>query len=307
MRVATFNIESLDVGPKAHVDIETRVAVLRPVLERLAADVVCLQEVNGQRVAGQKERQLVALDRVLAGTRYQNYARATASPGGVDIADVHNLVTLSRFPFVRQRAVLHDYVPPLGPLLVAKGAEPQKVRFDRPLLLTEIEVPGAPSLAIVNAHLRAPLASPVAGQKSGPFAWRSVGGWAEGFLLSALKRDAQALELRLLLEELLQADPCCLIAVAPEEDLGTNALAANSLVVLDRGIPADRRWSILHHGRPQMVDHILASRALYGRFRAMEVHNEWLGDEALGCGKALHSAASYHAPVVAEFDLRGIG
>ena len=56
MRVATFNIESLDVGPKAHVDIETRVAVLRPVLERLAADVVCLQEVNGQRVAGQKER-----------------------------------------------------------------------------------------------------------------------------------------------------------------------------------------------------------------------------------------------------------
>ena len=198
------------------------------------------------------------------------------------------------------------------------------MRFDRPLLLTEIEVPGAPSFAIVNAHLRAPLASPVAGQKSGPFAWRSVGGWAEGFLLSALKRDAQALELRLLLEELLQADPgrliavagdfnapdhstALLIAVAPEEDLGTNALAANSLVVLDRGIPADRRWSILHHGRPQMVDHILASRALYGRFRAIEVHNEWLGDEALGYGKALHSAASYHAPVVAEFDLRGIG
>ena len=51
-----------------------------------------------------------------------------------------------------------------------------------------------------------------------------------------------------------------------------------------------------------MVDHILASRALYGRFRHVEVHNEWLGDEALGYGKGLHSAASYHAPVVAEFD-----
>ena len=94
-----------------------------------------------------------------------------------------------------------------------------------------------------------------------------------------------------------------LIAVAPEEDLGASELAANSLVVLDRAIPADRRWSILHHGRPQMVDHILASRALYGLFRHIEVHNEWLGDEALGYGKALHSAASYHAPVVAEFDL----
>ena len=327
MRVATFNIESLDVGPKAHVDLETRAGVLRPVLERLAADALCLQEVNGQRVSGRSGRQLVALDRVLAGTRYQEYARATSSPGGSDIADVHNLVTLSRFPIVSQRAVLHDFVPALAPPRIAKSSpdlKPQEIRFDRPLLLTEIEVPGGPRLSVINAHLRAPLASPVAGQKSGPFAWRSVGGWAEGFLLSAVKRDAQALELRLLLEELLQGDAgrliavagdfnapdpstALLIAVAPEEDLGTSELAAHSLVVLDRAISADRRWSILHHGRPQMVDHILASRALYGRFRSVEVHNEWLGDEALGFGKALHSAASYHAPVVAEFDMRGVG
>jgi exonuclease III len=54
-----------------------------------------------------------------------------------------------------------------------------------------------------------------------------------------------------------------------------------------------------------MVDHILASRALYAHFRGAEVHNEWLGDEAVGFGKGLHSAASYHAPLVAEFDLGG--
>jgi endonuclease/exonuclease/phosphatase family metal-dependent hydrolase len=320
MRVATFNIESLDVGPKAHVELETRIAVLRPILERLAADVLCLQEVNGQRVSGQKGRQLLALDRLLAGTRYQDYARAIASPGGSGVADVHNLVILSRFPIAGHREVLHDFVPVLGGMRIAKGADLQEVRFDRPLLLTEIGLPGGLSLSVINAHLRAPLASPISGQKSGPFAWRSVSGWAEGFFLSALKRDAQALELRLLLEEMLRGDAvkliavagdfnapdpstALLIAVAPEEDLGASALAANSLVVLDRAIPADRRWSILHHGRPQMVDHILASRALYGRFRHVEVHNEWLGDEALGYAKALHSAASYHAPVVAEFDL----
>jgi endonuclease/exonuclease/phosphatase family metal-dependent hydrolase len=321
MRVATFNIESLDVGAKAHVDLETRVTVLRPVLERLAADVLCLQEVNGQRTPGQKGRQLIALNRLLAGTRYQEYMRATASPGGAGIADVHNLVTLSRFPIVSRREVLHDFVPVLERMRLVQGrqgGELQDVRFDRPLLLTEIRVPGGLSLSVINAHLRAPLASPVSGQKSGPFAWRSVSGWAEGFLLSALKRDAQALELRLLLEEMLRGDTTKLIAVAGDfnapdpstalliavapEDLGTSQLAANSLVVLDRAISAGRRWSILHHGRPQMVDHILASRALYGRFRHVEVHNEWLGDEALGYGKALHSAASYHAPVVAEFD-----
>ncbi len=319
MRVATFNIESLDVAPKAHVDLETRIAVLRPVLERVAADVLCLQEVNGQRVAGQKGRQLLALDRLLAGTRYQDYTRAVASPGRAGVADVHNLVTLSRFPILAERQILHDFVPALSGIGIAPGAEPQEVRFDRPLLLTDIALPGGLTLSVVNAHLRAPLASPVPGQKSGPFAWRSVGGWAEGFFLSTLKRDAQALELRLLLEDMLGSDAARLIAVAgdfnapdhstaliiavaPEEDLGASALAARSLVVLDRAIPADRRWSILHHGRPEMVDHILASRALYGRFRRVEVHNEWLGDEALGYAKALHSAASYHAPVLAEFD-----
>ena len=66
-------------------------------------------------------------------------------------------MTLSRFPFVRQRAVLHDYVPPLGPLLVAKGAEPQEVRFDRPLLLTEIEVPDKKgAIEIWNAEMSGP-------------------------------------------------------------------------------------------------------------------------------------------------------
>ena len=98
--------------------------------------------------------------------------------------------------------------------------------------------------------------------------------------------------------------PTLRLAVASEEDLGASDLAAHSLIVLDRAISADRRWSVLHHGREQMLDHILASRALYGHFRSIEVHNEGLGDEALGYGKGMHSAASYHAPVIALFDMQ---
>ncbi|MCP4781593.1 MAG: endonuclease [Hyphomicrobium sp.] len=324
MRLATFNLESFDLGPKAQVALETRAAVLRPALERVAADILCLQEVNGQHIAGQAERQLVALERLLEGMPYQHYVRAsTMGPGGRGVADVHNLVTLSRFPVVVQREVLHELVPPpLHTGLTAQpgGGEQTRVRFDRPLLLTKIALPHGGTLAVINVHLRAPLASPVAGQKTGPFSWRSTGGWAEGFFLSALKREAQALELRLLVEQLLAQDPAKLIAVAgdfnaedygptlrlaiaAEEDVGASGLAAQSLLVLDRAIAADRRWSVLHHGRAQMLDHILASRALYGHFRRIEVHNEGLGDEVLGYGKAIHSAASYHAPVVAEFEM----
>ena len=99
MRLATFNIESLDLAPEADVPFDARAAVLRPALERIAADILCLQEVNGQHVAGAPERRLVALDMLLQGTCYEAYRRAaTSGPSGRGVASVHNLVTLSRYP-----------------------------------------------------------------------------------------------------------------------------------------------------------------------------------------------------------------
>jgi exonuclease III len=53
-------------------------------------------------------------------------------------------------------------------------------------------------------------------------------------------------------------------------------------------------------GRPEMLDHILASPSLASRVRGVEAHNEGLGDEALGVAAI---AGSSHAPLVAEFAL----
>jgi endonuclease/exonuclease/phosphatase family metal-dependent hydrolase len=325
MRLATFNIENLDLGSKSEVPLETRIAILRPMLERLKADVVCLQEVNGQHVRGVTERRLVALDQLLQGTRYEAFTRAfTTGPQGSGVADVHNLVTLSRYPINSSMEIKHAKVQPLHHKFatgrLAGSEDPQHVVFERPLLLTQMTLPGGRPLDVINVHLRAPLASLIPGEKVGPFKWRNVSGWAEGYFIAGVKRTAQALELRLVLEDRLASDPQRLIAVAgdynaedhetplrlviaAEEDTGNGDLAARSMVVLDRAIAADRRWSVLHHGRPQMLDHILASRALYGHFDAIEVHNEALGDEAVGYAKSLAPTGSYHAPVVATFDL----
>ena len=319
MRLATFNIESLDLPPETEVPLEARAAVLRPALERIAADILCLQEVNGQHVAGAPERRLVALDMLLQGTRYEAYRRAaTTGPTGRGVASVHNLVTLSRYPIRLQREVRHQHVPPLLHRYVTgslKGSEPQPIGFDRPLLLMEIELPGSRRLDVINLHLRAPRASPIPGEKLSRSQWRTTNGWAEGYFLSSLKRTAQALELRLLVDGILAREPERLIAVAgdfnaedhetpvrlavaAEEQTGDAALAARSLVVLDRAIPADRRWSVLHRGRPEMLDHILASQCLASRLRGIEAHNEGVGDETLG---AAAIAGSSHAPLVAEF------
>lgn len=324
MRLATFNLENLDLPPKAHLPLAVRAEVLRPQLARLDADVLALQEVNAQHVPGDANRHLAALDQLLAGTRYAAYHRAvTTGPKGHGPADVHNLVTLSRYPIQATREVRHALVPPAHYDVQTETppvAEPEALTFDRPLLMTDLDLGGGTLLTVINLHLRAPLAASIHGQKQSPFVWKSIGGWAEGYFLSAVRRAGQALELRRLVDELQTRDPHRLIAVAgdfnaedhetavkiaigAEEDTGNGALAAASLVVLDRALAADRRWSVRHLGRPLMLDHILASRTLAAHVRAIEVHNEVVGDEALLYAKHIEVPGSCHAGVVAEFGL----
>lgn len=322
MRLATFNLESLDLPPRANRSIEERIAMLAPELERARADIVCLQEVNGQSQTGASGRTLAALDMLLNETPCAGFHRAVSEmKPGSGVADVHNLVTLSRWPISSHRSLRNTLVPPLAyrPVTSEPAAEAdEEVGFDRPLLIAEVDAGGEAPLIIINCHLRAPLASSIAGQKLAPFVWRTVGGWAEGFCLSSMKRNAQALELRLAIDEMLNADPHAQIAVAgdfnaedydsplrivsgAEQDTGNGALAVNSMIVLDRAIEEGRRFSVIHQGRPQMLDHILVSRSLYGRFAGITVHNEALSDEAVGFARVDRPAGSYHACLVAQF------
>ena len=312
LRIATFNLESLD--DDGSPPFEERAAVLRPHLERLAADVLCLQEVNAQRPVKGEPRRLRALTRLLEGTRYQGYALAT---GTDHLADRHNLVVASRWPVRESRLIKHDVVPPPAVRMVtatppATGAEP--VSWDRPVLHADITLPGGRSLHVFDLHLRAPLAAPVPGQKPSAQCWSSVGGWAEGFFLAAIKRAGQALETRLAVERLFDADPQALVVVAGDYnaedrqtplriisgdlgDAGTGTLATRALVPLELSLPEERRFSVLYEGQAAMLDHLLVSRTLAGWFRAVEVHNESLGD---GPETELDSD---HAPVVAAFEM----
>jgi hypothetical protein len=65
---------------------------------------------------------------------------------------------------------------------------------------------------------------------------------------------------------------------------------------------AERGSSVLHAGRREMLDHILASRALYGRFRKIDLHNDGLIDEAIAGAGTRAFAPSSRARIVAEFD-----
>ena len=325
LRIATFNLESLDDRPDVEPPLAARIAVLRPQLLRLEADVLCLQEVNGQRPTGGGPRQLLALERLLAETPYAGFHLISSSRvSGPDSepergADaVHNLVILSRHRFGSTEELRHHLVEP--PAYRPKTARPavereQTIEWDRPILGAAIELPGRRRLHVVNLHLRAPLAAPVPGQKKDSLTWRSVSGWAEGFFLATVKRAGQALETRLFIERIFDHDAQALVAVCGDfnaeerqtplrtirgdpADTGNAALEARALVPLERTLPASQRFSVVHGGHKEMLDHVLVSRALLDCYRHVEVHNKGLADELTDAGPASH-----HAPLVAEFAL----
>lgn len=326
LRLATFNLENFGTAKDA-APLAERIRALRPQLLRLDADILCLQEVDAQSPegAGAKAhpRSLRALDELLESTPYTAFHRATTkNRDGSDYADIHNIVLLSRWPLEDVRPLWHDLVP--APAWRAMTADPlpdkpAALMWDRPALTAQISLPGGRMLHLAGVHLRAPLASPVAGQKLGHFAWKSIGGWAEGFVVSEIKRAGQALEIRFWLDRLFAAEPDALIAVigdfnaeehhtpmevilGREDNTGSGTLAGGVMTAVERSIDAGRRFSVIHQGRAQMLDHILLSRALLAHYRDAEIHNEGLEDELVGYAAMTRPPQSFHAPVMATFE-----
>jgi endonuclease/exonuclease/phosphatase family metal-dependent hydrolase len=235
-------------------------------------------------------------------------------------ADRHNLVILSRLPVRGHAQIRHHLIerPLYRPAMASPRSDhPEPIEWERPLLRAEIAI-GAMSLHVINLHLRAPLAAPVAGQKLAPLAWRTVGGWAEGFFLAGVKRAGQALEARLLTERLLDADPDALVVIAGDlnadmyevplrilraevEEVGNAALSRRMLFPVEDVIPPAQRFTVLHHGRPLMLDHLLVSAKLRMHLTGAESLNEGLADEAESSAQG--TVGSFHAPLVAEFAL----
>ncbi|MDQ0314051.1 endonuclease/exonuclease/phosphatase family protein [Amorphus orientalis] len=315
IRIATFNMESFGGDRPGRDATLERIPVLRARLTSLDADIYCLQEVNAQREPGAESRDLSDLDALVAGTPLADFHHAAAGPGD-GLADRHNLVILSRHPIDQSATLMHDRVPPWR-LELPMQAGPAEVRFDRPVLKARIALPSGRPLHVFNAHLRAPLAAPIEGEKLSAHTWRTAGGWAAGLSLAALKRMGQALELRLAVDAILDADPDALVAVAGDlnaettetplrmlmalpEDTETDALAARALKPVADRIDPDQRFSASHLGRRHLPDHILTSEALAARLIDVRIDNEAVLDDA---SVPAAFRGSLHAPLSARFDL----
>lgn len=319
LRIATFNLENLDDQPGEKPSLVDRIAVMRPQLLRLDADIICLQEVNGQET--NQQRQLLALNRLLEQTPYHAFHQASTNAQTGQVYDKRNLVILSRFEILAAEQYKHQFTPTLMYRSVtAIPPEPiaKEISWERPFLYAKINLPGNQTLHIINVHLKSKLPSSIAGQRINEYVWKTAAGWAEGSFVSAMKRLGQALEVRLLIDQLLDADENAHILVCGDfnadmdevpveairgdvENTGNPQLSSRVMVACERSLPASARYSLFHQGQGRMLDHILISRSLLAHYRSLEIHNELLHDESLASATDKLYPEPDHAPVIAEF------
>lgn len=323
MKIATFNMESFGEDRHDPEALTPRLEALRPKILELGADILCLQEVNAQKLKGQTARQFRALDLLLEETPYRDFYRATSErPSGKGPGDRHNLAILSRYPIRRFESLYQSHAhPPLWQPVSAKPAHdaPETILFDRPVLQTEIDIGTGRPLHLFGVHLRAPIAAMIRGGKRADRSWKTVSAWAEGYQLSVLKQTAQALELRLAVEAIFDTDSEAQIVLAGDfnatgdtgtlrllradpDDTGSPHLASRRLYQLDAALPPEKRKTVIHKGRGQALDHILASAAMTHRTTGFKVFNVGLPDEVLHSDKDDY-AGSFHAAMLAEFEV----
>lgn len=320
VRIATFNVENLDDKPNTKPTLADRIAVLRPQLLRLRADILCLQEVHGQETPNQP-RQLLALRKLIEGTPYANYFLSTTLTNTGEVFDERNIVVLSRFPITNREQIKNKYAPvPLYRMVTAvpPQTKAEEVTWERPVLYVTVAINGR-TLHIITAHLKSKRPTDVPGQKANQYTWRSVAGWAEGSFLSALKRLGQALEIRIVIDRIFDAgqDKEPLIVVCgdlnstsdevavqairgPLEETGNAVLGRRVMFACERSVPDSSRYTLFHRGKGELLDHVLASRTMLQYYNTTQIHNEDLPDES-GFSSDIIFPESDHAPVVAEF------
>lgn len=325
MRIATFNLENFDDAEPGPNDptFAARLAILRPQIQRLRADVLLLQEVHGQ---DQKDgpRRLSALDTLLEETRYAGYPRrSTMLADGRSVERFRNLVTLipPTWEFLEAREILHDHAPPPAYDAVTEKNDrgPRPVRWDRPLLYARVRSPWG-ELHLCNVHFKSKNPTPIPGEGPRNFMWQSAAGWAEGFFLSSMKRVGAAMEARIFLDTLFDAagrdEPMIVLggdlnaesdevpvrAVRGEiADHGNPGLNDRVMYPCENSVPEDMRFTLYHRGEKNMLDHLLVSRRLIAAYKGTVIHNEIVRDESIAFATDLKYPSSDHAPVVAEF------
>jgi endonuclease/exonuclease/phosphatase family metal-dependent hydrolase len=320
-------MENLDDKADSTPSLSERISVMRPQLIRLGADILCLQEINGQEQQT-GERTLSALAELIQGTLYESYQVIHTVTTEGHPYDERNLVVLSRFPVISHSQVKNQFVknrPKYQKMTAIPGEdEAKEVTWERPVLYMTLDLGAGRTLHLVTVHLKSKIPSSIAGQMINQYTWKTIPAWAEGSFISDMKRVGQALEVRMLLDKIFDDSEAVkdqpLIVVCGDfngdmdsvpvkairglvEETGNPQLLNRIMIPCELTVPDSSRYTLLHLGKGEILDHILVSRALLAFYRTTEIHNENLPDESGAFRTDVNFPESDHAPIVAEFEI----
>jgi endonuclease/exonuclease/phosphatase family metal-dependent hydrolase len=328
--IATFNVKDLldPSTPPLSEDPEAargmyraKLAAIAPVIRRIDADVLALQEIASARTLEDLRAMLPPRD----GVPHGGYvAVAAASPDRRGIA----CGILSRFPLVGTC----DHKPSdVGFPRFRAGDErpfpPGRVYAHRGVLEARIALPEGETLVVLALHFKSNLPLALEDEQGKPVPFDGHHAHAEGLTRSLVTRISEALFVRRLVDAWLDADPDVALAVAGDFNDGedsvavravagdavlgaarapaghsTDPFAGRALRSCARAIPPEQRFTVAFRGAPALIDHLLVSRGLHARFAGARILNETLREDLAAMGPGgVGSLASDHAPLRADF------
>ena len=92
----------------------------------------------------------------------------------------------------------------------------------------QLDLPGGNRLHVINVHLKSKIPTDIPGQKIDGYTWRSADAWAEGSFISSMKRMSQALEVRRLIDRILDTDPAQIVVAGDFNNDGKLDLAVSN-------------------------------------------------------------------------------
>jgi endonuclease/exonuclease/phosphatase family metal-dependent hydrolase len=273
--LATFNVKDLfdatDDPSRAH--LEVKLATLGRVLEAARADVVALQEVGSADVVRRLAWKAASLG-------YGEPVMGTMDARGIGCA------ILSRVPVVVSQVHTAASLP--FPTFVEGDPQPfgTRIPLRRGIVHARVDAGSVGTIDLFVAHFKSNRALPMKDKRGEAVTPKTGRDYAEGHVRSATWRAAEALFVRGLVDATLATDPARHVVVAG--DLNDHPLSQvvrvvcgggeHSLVPCADAVPEAARFSILHDGRKQQIDHILVTQALRARLQTARFLNEELRD-----------------------------
>jgi len=330
LRIATLNCLNLalpgrrfydGVEPYTADEYIAKTQWLAAMLDRLAADIVLLQEVFHEQALSDVVRQSAG------GARVWSLAAPLAGQDNVK----PRLGIVWRQPWRPSLQSIAGLPPGCAVDLPEAGTHGS---FSRPLLRADLPLPelaGGAALTIFNVHLKSRRPDFAAGEET-----TDPAAVARAKLRSLIRRGAEAAALRVILEQVATATPSPLIVAGDfNDDIGAvttrivaeppagHACAGESALRLfdafdveqRRQLPAGTRPApptALEGGRAERIDHVLVSahfvpgsRHAFGRVVAVEVFGDHLLERSRSVGTGAQLARIYadHAAVCATLEL----